>query len=92
MQSLGVTDDSALGVAARSLKVVHARARDAAEPLEKRGMHGFEAARRAVSASTLGRRIAERPLRSALVALGAGVLAAGIVTGVRRSGQRRVGV
>ena len=87
VQSLGVTDDSAVGMAARTVEVVHARTHDAAEAVEKQGMRGFEAARRAVAGSTLGQRVAERPWEAALVALGAGVLAAGVIAGVRGSGR-----
>lgn len=88
VQSLGVTDDSAVGVAARGVEVFHARTHDAAEAVEKQGLRGYEAARRALTGSKLGRRVAERPLESALVALGAGVVAAGVIAGARRAGRK----
>ncbi len=78
VQSLGVTDDSAAGVAARAVEVFHARTHDAAEAVEKRGMRGFEGARRAVANSNAGaavsRQAADRPLAVALTALGVGLL------------------
>ena len=81
LQSRGVTDDSALGVAARGIEVFHARTHDAAEAVEKQGMRGFEAARRAVAGVDVARQIADRPLAAALTALGVGLL----LGGVRRS-------
>lgn len=74
VQSLGVTDDRAVGKAARGLEVVHARTHDAAEAVEKQGLRGFEAARRAVGGVDLARQIADRPLATALTALGVGLL------------------
>ena len=87
LQSLGITDDRPVGVAARAIESFHSGFHDGAEAVEKQGMWGFEAARRAVAGATgskLGRRVAERPLEAALVALGAGLVAAGVVAGVRR--------
>lgn len=81
VQSLGVTDDSAVGVAARSLEVVHARTHDAAEAVEKQGLRGFEAARRAVAGVDLARQVADRPLAAALAAVGVGL----VLGSVRRS-------
>lgn len=82
VQSLGVTDDSALGATTRTIESVHAKTADAFEAVGKQGMRGFEAARRAVSDSRLVDQVKERPLAVAAIAVGVGLLLAG----VRRAG------
>lgn len=74
VQALGVTDDSALGAAARGVEVVHARTHDAAEAVERHGMRGVEAVRRAVTRAELGRQLDERPFAAALAVAGVGLL------------------
>lgn len=81
VQSLGVTDDTALGTVSRGVEVFHARTHDAAEAVETQGMRGFEAARRAVARTGITQQVTERPLAAALA-----VVAAGLLLGsVRRS-------
>ncbi|HEY0778518.1 MAG TPA: hypothetical protein VGD56_11190, partial [Gemmatirosa sp.] len=79
----GVTDDRAIGKAARGLEVVHARTHDAAEAVETLGMRAFEAARRRVAGSTLDARLAERPLVAVAAAVGLGALAGAMLGGSR---------
>ena len=92
LQSLGITDDRPVGVAARALESFHSGFHDAAESVERQGMWGFEAARRAVAKTAgapavrrasgqVARQASGRPLAAALVALGVGVL----LGSVRRS-------
>jgi hypothetical protein len=88
LQSLGVTDDSALGTAHRAFETVNAGTADALEAVGKGGMRAVEAARRAVGrASGVTRVIGERPLAAAAIALGAGVLAAAVLRGTSRAGR-----
>lgn len=81
LQSLGVTDDSALGVVSRGVEAVHARTHDGAEAVETQGTRGFEAARRAVARTGLTCQIEARPFAAALALMGVGVL----LGSVRRS-------
>ena len=83
LQSLGVTDDSMLGRAARVHETVHARTADAVEAVGKQGMKGFESARR-----TLTSTIERQPLLAALAVVGTGVVA-GALLGVGRAAGRR---
>lgn len=83
LQSLGVTDDSALGAAHRGFETVNAGTADALEAVGTKGMEAVEMARRAVGrASGVGRVVTERPLAAAAIALGAGVLVAAVLRGV----------
>lgn len=89
LQSLGVTDDSALGKAHRGFEVAHARTADALETAGTKGMQAVEAARRAVGrVSGVGRVVTERPLAAAGIAVAAGVLAAALLGGGTRGGAR----
>lgn len=74
VQSLGVTDDTALGAVSRGIEVVHARTHDAAEAVETQAMRVFETARRAMTRAGVGRQIGERPLAAALAVAGVGLL------------------
>jgi hypothetical protein len=85
LQSLGVTDDTMLGKAHRAFETGHARTADALEAVGTKGMQAVEAARRAVGReSGVGRVVTERPLTAAVLAVGAGVLAAALLGGGRR--------
>jgi bacterioferritin (cytochrome b1) len=85
LQSLGVSDDSALGKAHRAFEAGNAATADALEAVGTKGMQAVEAARRAVGrASGVGRVVTERPLAAAAIAIGAGVLAAAFLGGRRR--------
>lgn len=90
LQSLGVTDDSPRGRAARVMETVHARSADAIEAVGKQGMRGFEAARRGLAPAR--RTVRERPLVTALAVVGVGVLTAALLGGLgggRKSRSRR---
>ncbi len=85
LQSLGVTDDSALGKAHKAFETAHAGTANALEAVGTKGMQAVEAARRAVGrGSGVGRAVAERPIAAAALAIGAGVLAATLLGGGRR--------
>ena len=94
LESLGERPDSPRGRARRAYDVVHARAADAVEAVGKRGMVGFEAARRgAARVGGAGRTVAvkarRRPVLTALAVVGAGVLTAALVGGLGRRKRRR---
>ncbi len=78
VQALGVSDDSAVGKVARGIETFHARTHDGAEAVEKQAARGFEAARRAVPVERFTDLIGQRPFASALVAVGVGLLVAGV--------------
>lgn len=85
LQSLGVTDDTALGKVSRGVEAVNAGTADALEAVGTKGMQAVEAARRAVGrASGVGRVVTERPLVAAVAAVGVGALAAALLGGRRR--------
>jgi hypothetical protein len=89
LRSLGV-DEGVRGRAARAMEVVHARTADAVEAVGRQGMRGFEVARRGVArTSGLRTRAQQRPLVTALVVVGVGVLAAALVSGLGSSRGRR---
>lgn len=84
VQSLGVTDDSMLGRAARVHETVHARTADAVEAVGKKGMQGMEAARRGVMGT-----IEKQPLLAALAVVGTGVLAGALLGATRATSRHR---
>jgi rubrerythrin len=85
LQSLGVTDDTALGKLSRGVEAVNAGTANAIEAVGTKGMAAVEAARRAVGrASGMGRVVTERPLVAAAAAIGVGALAAALLGGRRR--------
>lgn len=84
VQSLGVTDDSMLGRAARVHETVHARTADAVEAVGKKGMQGMEVARRGVMGT-----IEKQPLLAALAVVGTGVLAGALLGATRATSRHR---
>lgn len=84
VQSLGVTDDSVLGRAARVHETVHAKTADVVESVGKKGMQGMEVARRGVM-----RTIEQQPLLAALAVVGTGVLAGALLGATRATSRYR---
>jgi rubrerythrin len=78
LSELGVTPDTMTGRAERAFEVTHARAADAMESAERQAL---EAARRA--GRTLRDDVIDNPIGSALLAVGAGFVAATLFGGAR---------